>query len=73
MKNNIKESPTKFTREYNHYDGRRSVWTYDLEKTTAGPILVEQFYPNNWEFEEFEKPKNNSYEKSKRTNNKSVD
>jgi hypothetical protein len=69
MKNNIKESPTKFTREYKHYDGRRSVWTYDLEKTTAGPISVEQFYPNNWEFEE---PKNKSYDKNKRTSNKNV-
>jgi len=65
----MKESPTKFTREHKHYDGRRSVWTYDLEKTTFGPISVEQFYPNNWDFEE---QKDKSYEKNKRTRNKNV-
>ena len=38
-------SPTrKFTREFNNSSGTRSVWTYDLDKNSNGPISVEQFY-----------------------------
>ena len=38
-------SPTrKFTREFNDSSDTRSVWTYDLDKNSNGPISVEQFY-----------------------------
>jgi len=36
---------TKFTREFNSSSGTRSVWTYDLDITTRGPISVSIFYP----------------------------
>ena len=38
----------KFKREYESYTGRRSVWTYDLDKFPNGPIKVEIFYPEGY-------------------------
>lgn len=38
----------KFTREYNHDDGTKSIWTYDLDKNTTGPISVETVYPKGY-------------------------
>ena len=38
------QQPTKFTREFKDHAGNRSVWTYDLVKTSNGPISVEFFY-----------------------------
>jgi hypothetical protein len=39
------EPPRKFTREFKDYTGHRSVWTYNLDITPYGPIMVEEFYP----------------------------
>ena len=39
------EPPRKFTREFKDHIGHRSVWTYDLNVTTSGPVSVELFYP----------------------------
>lgn len=36
---------TKFTRVYEDED-TKSVWTYDLSKTTSGPVSVETTYKN---------------------------
>jgi hypothetical protein len=44
---------TKFTREYNH-DGVKSVWNFDLTKSTNGPISVEITYPSNYKLVEDE-------------------
>jgi hypothetical protein len=44
----IKETPTKFTREFVDNEGVKSIWKYDLNITTTGPISVEQVYPKTW-------------------------
>ena len=38
----------KYTREFNYADGRKDVWTYDLDKNSHGPISVELFYPKDY-------------------------
>ncbi len=37
----------KFTREYAHSDGTKSIWIYDLDKNPNGPISVENTFPKN--------------------------
>ena len=39
------ESPRKFERIYKDDDGTVTIWKYDLDKTTSGPISVEIKYP----------------------------
>lgn len=40
---------TKFTREFIDDDGIKSIWKYDLNITTSGPISTEQILPKNME------------------------
>ena len=43
------ELPTKFKREFkDKKTGITSVWTYDLSKTTRGPISTEEIYPKDY-------------------------
>ena len=44
----IQEQPVKFTREFVDNEGVKSIWKYDLNVTTTGPVSVEQVYPKNW-------------------------
>jgi hypothetical protein len=44
----IQEQPIKFTREFVDNEGVKSIWKYDLNVTTTGPVSVEQVYPKNW-------------------------
>lgn len=46
----IEESPTKFTREYLKEDGSGTKWSYDLNKSTKGPMSVEVVYPKGHTF-----------------------
>ena len=43
------EVKTKFTREFVDDDGIKSIWKYDLNITTNGPISTEQILPKNME------------------------
>jgi hypothetical protein len=43
------EVKTKFTREFIDDDGIKSIWKYDLNITTSGPISTEQIFPKNME------------------------
>jgi len=45
MAMNKSESPRKFQHIYKDEDGTESIWKYDLDKTTHGPISVEIKYP----------------------------
>jgi hypothetical protein len=45
VKKQESEAPSKFTRVYED-DDCRSTWTYDLSKTTHGPVSVELHYKN---------------------------
>ena len=38
----------KYTREFNYADGKKDVWTYDLDKNPHGPISVDFFYPKGY-------------------------
>lgn len=38
----------KFVREYSHDDGIKTIWTYDLDKNSNGPISVETIYPKGY-------------------------
>jgi hypothetical protein len=42
---NLEDNPKNFTREFTREDGRVSIWTYDLNKSSNGPISVEIKYP----------------------------
>ena len=44
----IQPQKRKFTREFNYEDGKKDVWTYDLDKNPHGPISVEYFYPKGY-------------------------
>ena len=44
------EHPTKYTLEFDEEDGTKSIWTYDKNITTDGPISVEIKYPKNYGF-----------------------
>lgn len=39
----------QFTREHKSEDGVVTIWTYDLDKFTNGPISVESIYPKNYQ------------------------
>ena len=34
--------------ENKDYNNLKSIWKYDLNITTTGPVSVEQVYPKNW-------------------------
>lgn len=38
------EQSSKFTRRYDSDNGDYSIWTFDLDKNSSGPIKVEMFY-----------------------------
>jgi len=42
---NVKDKPRKFQHVYKDDDGCESIWKYDLDKTTNGPVSVEIKYP----------------------------
>jgi hypothetical protein len=46
------ETLRKFTRVYKHNDGVIATWTFDLDKTTHGPIEVNLDYPKDYNFED---------------------
>jgi len=56
----------KFTREYVDHTGRRSVWTYDLNKFPNGPIKTEHFTPKSLDQPDEDDPTNESIPKTKR-------
>ena len=39
----------KFSVEFVDADGIKSIWKYDLDVTTSGPISTEQIFPKNME------------------------
>lgn len=39
----------QFAREYIEHNGFKSIWLYNLDINPNGPILVENFYPSNYE------------------------
>ena len=43
------ESPRKFERIYKDDDGTVTIWKYDLDRTTSGPVSVEIKYPPGWD------------------------
>ena len=45
MAMSITNQPRKFERIYKDDDGTVTIWKYDLDKTTSGPISVEIKYP----------------------------
>jgi len=45
------QQPTKFTRKVTHPSGNYSIWTYDLSKSSNGPISVEIAYPAGFIFQ----------------------
>ena len=45
------EPPRKFIRIYKDDDGTESIWKYDLDKTTNGPVSVEIKYPPGFDKE----------------------
>jgi hypothetical protein len=51
------EKPRKFQIVYKDDDGGESIWKYDLDRTTNGPISVEQKYPPGYDkmFKEMQK------------------
>jgi hypothetical protein len=51
------EKPRKFQVVYKDDDGTESIWKYDLDKTTNGPVSVEQKYPPGYDkmFKEMQK------------------
>jgi hypothetical protein len=48
---NVKDKPRKFQHIYKDADGTESIWKYDLDKTTNGPISVEIKYPPGFDKE----------------------
>lgn len=48
------ENPRKFEVVYKDEDGIESVWKYDLDKFSRGPISVENKYPAGY-IKEFER------------------
>ena len=42
------DRPRKFIDERISEDGRKSIWTYDLDKHPYGPISVEIIYPSGY-------------------------
>jgi len=60
------ESPVRFTREFTDKDGHCSVWTYDLNKSSNGPISVEIFYPKGAKEEDEFDPTSENIKKTKR-------
>lgn len=45
----VQEQPTKFTRKFKDLKtGITSVWTFDLSKSTKGPISTEFEYPKDY-------------------------
>lgn len=45
----IQETPRKYNREFIDDEGVKSIWKYDLDKFSNGPIEVELIYPKDWE------------------------
>jgi hypothetical protein len=41
--------PRKFQHIYTDDDGCVSIWKYDLDRTTSGPVSVEIKYPPGWD------------------------
>jgi len=39
----------KFTKEFVHPDGTKSIWKYNLDKHPNGPYEVEQIYPKDYQ------------------------
>jgi len=56
----------KFNVEFVDADGIKSVWKYDLDITTSGPISTEQILPKNMEIPIVEETPNESLPASKR-------
>ena len=56
----------KFSVEFVDADGIKSVWKYDLDVTTSGPISTEQIFPKNMEIPVIEETPNESLPASKR-------
>ena len=56
----------KFSVEFVDADGIRSIWKYDLDITTNGPISTEQMLPKNMEITVVEEIPNESLPMSKR-------
>ena len=56
----------KFSVEFVDADGIKSVWKYDLDVTTSGPISAEQMLPKNMEITVEEETPNESLPASKR-------
>jgi hypothetical protein len=50
MKNsmNVVNTPRKFQHEFKDSDGTITIWKYDLDKFTRGPIEVENVYPKDY-------------------------
>jgi len=43
--NKSEDNPRQFVREHLSVDGKRNIWTYDLDKQPYGPVSVEIIYP----------------------------
>jgi len=56
----------KFSVEFVDADGIKSVWKYDLDVTTSGPISAEQMLPKNMEIPIVEETPNESLPASKK-------
>ena len=41
-------NPRKFQHEYKDSDGSVSIWKYDLDKFSRGPVEVEIVYPKDF-------------------------
>lgn len=42
------DNPRQFTREYISEDGKKRIWTYNLDKHPYGPASVEIIYPSGY-------------------------
>ena len=49
-KENTKPLEGKYKRVYNDEDGTKTVWHYDTDRTTRGPVKVEISYPKDYDF-----------------------
>jgi hypothetical protein len=45
---NTVSNPRKFQHEYKDSDGSVSIWKYDLDKFSRGPVEVEIVYPKDF-------------------------
>jgi hypothetical protein len=44
----IQETPRNYTREFIDDEGVKTIWKYDLDKFTNGPVEVDIIYPKDW-------------------------